>query len=109
MFPIVIKFQCSPHSLSISVVEHVGCIGYAQLAVINAKHLNNYIFVDFFSSPVSLYSMVLRVLRPSSGVHRPASSVRSITPTVLKIISPYCIHIFVMYIGCAQKILWRHL
>ena len=54
--------------------------------------------------------MVLRVLRPSSGVHRPssgvrrlASSVRSITPTVLKIISPYCIHIFVMYVGCAQK------
>ena len=54
--------------------------------------------------------MVLRVLRPSSGVRRPssivrrlASSVRSITPTVLKIISPYCIHIFVMYVGCAQK------
>ena len=47
--------------------------------------------------------MVLRVLRPSSCVHRPASSVRSITPTVLKIVSPYCIHIFVMYVGCAQK------
>ena len=47
--------------------------------------------------------MVLRVLRPSAGVHRPASSVRSITPTVLKIISPCCIHIFVMYVGCAQK------
>ena len=54
--------------------------------------------------------MVLRVLRPSSivrcpvsGVHRPASSVRSITPRVLKIISPYCIHIFIMYVGCAQK------
>ena len=75
MFPIVIKFQCSPHSLSISVVEHVGCIGYAQLAVINAKHLNNYIFVDFFSSPVSLYSIVLRVLRPSSIVQRPSFGV----------------------------------
>ena len=37
-----------------------------------------------------------------SIVHRP-SSVRSITPTVLKIISPYCLHIFVMYVGCAQK------
>ena len=47
--------------------------------------------------------MVLRVLRPSSCVRRLASSVRSITPTVLKIISPYCIHIFVMYVGCAQK------
>ena len=47
--------------------------------------------------------MVLRVLRPSSGVLRLASSVRSITPTVLKIISPYCIHIFDMYVGCALK------
>ena len=47
--------------------------------------------------------MVLRVLRPSPCVQRPASSVRSITPTVLKIISPYCTHIFVMYVGCAQK------
>ena len=54
--------------------------------------------------------MVLRVLRPSSivrcpssSVHRPASSVRSITPIVLKIISPYCIHIFVMSIVCAPK------
>ena len=55
--------------------------------------------------------MVLRVLCPSSGVRRPssgvrrlASSVRSITPTVLKMISPYyCIQIFVMYVGCAQK------
>ena len=47
--------------------------------------------------------MVLRVLRPSSGVRRLASSVRSITPKVLKIISPYCTHIFVMYVGCAQK------
>ena len=36
--------------------------------------------------------MVLRVLHPSFGVHRPASFVRSITPTILKIISPYCIH-----------------
>ena len=42
--------------------------------------------------------MVLGVLRPLSGVHfpesgvwRPASSVQRITPTVLKIISPYCI------------------
>ena len=43
------------------------------------------------------------VLRPSSGVRCPASSVRSITPTVLKIISPYCTDIFVMYVGCAQK------
>ena len=43
------------------------------------------------------------VLRPSPGVRRLASSVRSITPTILKIISPYCIHIFVMYVGCAQK------
>ena len=47
--------------------------------------------------------MVLMVLRPASGVRRLASSVRSITPTVLKIVSPYCIHIFVMYVGCAQK------
>ena len=47
--------------------------------------------------------MVLRVLRPASIVRRPASSVRSITPTVLKLLSPYCIHIFVMYIRCAQK------
>ena len=47
--------------------------------------------------------MVLRVLRPVSIVRRPASSVRSITPAVLKIISPYCIHIFVMYVRCAQK------
>ena len=45
------------------------------------------------------------VHRPASGVHCPASSVRSICPTVLKIISPYCIHIFVMYVGCAQKII----
>ena len=56
--------------------------------------------------------MVLRVLRPVSivwrplsGVRRPMSSVRSISPTVLKIISPCCIHIFVMYVGCAQKII----
>ena len=51
--------------------------------------------------------MVLRVLRSLSGVYRPASSVRSITPTLLKIISPYCIHIFVMYILyrlCAKNI-----
>ena len=57
--------------------------------------------------------MVLRVLCPSSGVdclvsgvrrrRRLAPSVRSVTPTILKIISPYCIHIFVMYVGCAQK------
>ena len=45
--------------------------------------------------------MVLRVLGSSSGVRLLASSVRSITSTVLKIISPYCIHIFVMYVGCA--------
>ena len=56
--------------------------------------------------------MVLRVLRPvsigrrlASSVHCPASSVRSISPTVLKLISPYCIHIFVMYVGCVQKII----
>ena len=56
--------------------------------------------------------MVLRVLRPVSivrrplsGVRRPASSVRSISLTIVKIISPYCIHIFVMYVGCAQKII----
>ena len=56
--------------------------------------------------------MVLRVLRPVSivrrplsGVRCPASSVRSISLTILKIISPYCIHIFVMYVGCAQKII----
>ena len=51
--------------------------------------------------------MVLRgcVQCPSSGVHCPASYVRSISPTILKIISPYCIHIFVMYVGCAQKII----
>ena len=36
-------------------------------------------------------------------VLRDLVSVRSITPTVLKIISPCCIHIFVMYVGCAQK------
>ena len=47
--------------------------------------------------------MVLRVRCPASGVRRLASSVRSLTPTVLKIISPYCTHIFVMYVGCAQK------
>ena len=54
--------------------------------------------------------MVLRVLGPLSGIHCPASdicrlasTVRSITPTVLKIVSPYCIHIFVMYVGCAHK------
>ena len=54
--------------------------------------------------------MVLRVLRPVSivrrplsSVRRPASSVRRITPTILKIISPYCIHIFAMYVGYAQK------
>ena len=52
--------------------------------------------------------MVLRVLRPVSIVWRlasivlhPASSVQSITPKVLKIISPNCLHvIFVMYVGC---------
>ena len=49
--------------------------------------------------------MGLRVLRPASIVRRPASSVRSISPTVLKIISPYCIHIFVMCVGFAQKII----
>ena len=56
--------------------------------------------------------MVLRVLRPVSIVWRPASivlhlasSVQSITPKVLKIISPNCLHIFVMYVGCAQKII----
>ena len=56
--------------------------------------------------------MVLRVLlpvsivqRPASIVRHPASSVRSITPKVLKIISPNCIHIFVMYVGCVQKII----
>ena len=47
--------------------------------------------------------MVLMVLRPSSSIRGPASSVRSIAPTVLKMISPNCVHIFVMYIGCAQK------
>ena len=41
---------------------------------------------------------------PSSGVHCPASSVRSISPTVLKIISPYCIHIFVVCRLCAKII-----
>ena len=45
------------------------------------------------------------VHRLVSGVRRPASSVRSISPTVLKIISPYCIYIFVMCVGCAQKII----
>ena len=44
------------------------------------------------------------VRRPVSGVHCPALSVQSISPTVLKIISPYCIHIFVICVGCAQKI-----
>ena len=39
----------------------------------------------------------------SLSVRRLASSVRSITPTVLKIISPYCKHIFVMYVGCVQN------
>ena len=62
----------------------------------------------FFSSLMSL-KYGAEGLCPSSIVHRPALSVRSITPTVLKVVSPYCIHIFVMYVGCAQKILWRHL
>ena len=42
------------------------------------------------------------VRRPASIVRRPASSVQSISPTVLKIISPYCINIFVICVGCAQ-------
>ena len=64
----------------------------------------------YFLAHLCAYSMVLRVLCPSSGVRRPssgvrrlASSVRSITPTVLKMISPYCIQIFVMYVVCVQK------
>ena len=54
----------------------------------------------FFSSPVSLLYGVEGL---QSIVRRLVLSVRSITPTVLKMISPYCIHIFVMYVGCAQK------
>ena len=46
--------------------------------------------------------MALRVLRPSSNAHHLVSSVRSITPTILKVISPYCINIYVMYVGYAQ-------
>ena len=52
---------------------------------------------SIFSSPVSL---LYGAYGPASCVRRPAPSVRRISPTVLKIISPCCIHIFVMYVGC---------
>ena len=58
-----------------------------------------------FSSPVSLK---YGVEGPASIVRRPSSGVvcaehNSHSIEVLKIISPYCINIFVMYVDCAQK------
>ena len=56
----------------------------------------DYIILPFYSSPVTLQYSAVSVV---SSAHRPASSVMSITPTVLKIMSPYCTLIFVMCVG----------
>ena len=45
------------------------------------------------------------VLRPVSCVQCPASSVRSVTAKVLKILSPDFMQIFVMCAVCAQKVM----
>ena len=44
-------------------------------------------------------------MRPASCVLRPASSVRSVTAKVLKIMSPDFMQIFVMCAVCAQKVM----